>query len=57
MRGEARGNVSERIGQSTGEALAKVYQPDRAADDQLDRLIDQLGQVPWSSSKTAETKQ
>ena len=46
--GGAQGSASDRIGKTTGDMLAKVYQPDRAADDTLDRLIDQLDQVPWA---------
>lgn len=33
--------------QRTGDSLAKAYPPDHAADETLDQLIAQLGQVPW----------
>lgn len=32
---------------TTGAAIAHAYPPDGAADDAIDQLIAQLGQVPW----------
>lgn len=52
--GDAQGTANDRIGKSTGDALAKAYPPDRAADDQIDRLIEQLGQVPWAKKETRQ---
>jgi hypothetical protein len=53
MAGEPQRGSREPRG-TTGKALASVYAPDRAADETLDRLIEQLGQVPWPKAPVNE---
>jgi hypothetical protein len=49
MAGEPQRTLKQRS-DTTGSVLARVYAPDRAADEAIDILIEQLGKVPWARS-------
>jgi hypothetical protein len=48
---QPQGTARDRCADGTGKALREIYPPDGAADATLNRLIDQLGQVPWPKSE------
>lgn len=50
----------DRVGAGVGAAIGKVFQPDAAADDRLDSLLDQLRAITGTRSTAAarqESKQ
>jgi hypothetical protein len=53
MAGEPQRTLKQQT-ETIGRTLGRVYPPDRAADEAIDTLIEQLGKVPWPRSKAAQ---
>jgi hypothetical protein len=46
--------VVERVGAGVGAAIRKVFQPDAAADERLDSLLDQLRAIRGSKQESKQ---